>query len=108
MSRVEELPDSFDASMNLTSLPPQTSTQAVPETAAEITTPFPLPPKPQDGHAPLPELPPQMDSVRSHSTSEVLSMMNRTPLFVTSLDDAGDGTPVSSSLDLSYTTLSYV
>jgi len=33
-----------------------------------------------------------MDSVKSRSVDEVLGMMNRTPLFMTSLDETdGDG-----------------
>lgn len=87
MSRIEELPDDFDASINLNSPPPSDPAQPSLEAAAGTSTPFPLPAKPQDGNAPLPAMPPQMESVRSHSTSEILSMMNRTPLFMTTLDD---------------------
>ena len=95
MSRIEELPDDFDATLNLNHPPPSDPAQPSLEAAAGTSTPFPLPAKPHDDDGPLPAIPPQMDSVRSHSTSEILSIMNRTPLFMTSLDDAGDGTFLS-------------
>lgn len=91
MSRIEELPDEFDSSLNLNPPLPSQPTQSSLEAAAGVSTPFPLPPKPQNGDVPQPELPPQIESVRGRSTSEVLSMMNRTPLFMTSLEDASDG-----------------
>lgn len=47
-------------------------------------TPLPLQ-APQDGIAP--ELPPPMASVRSHTADEIVQMMNKTPLFMTSLED---------------------
>lgn len=42
-----------------------------------------------------PALPPAMESVKSKSVDEVLEMMNRTPLFMTSLDET-DGEGMSS------------
>jgi len=30
--------------------------------------------------------------VRSHTADEILQIINQTPLFMTSLEDAGDGT----------------
>lgn len=40
-----------------------------------------------------PSLPPQMESIRSHTADELIQMMKRTPLFMTSIEDAeGDGT----------------
>ncbi|KAL8822084.1 MAG: hypothetical protein Q9191_007172, partial [Dirinaria sp. TL-2023a] len=90
MSRIEELPDDFDAAINLNPPPPSDRPQPSLEAAAGTSTPFPLPAKSHDGNAPLPAMPPQMESVRAHSRSEILSMMNRTPLFMTSLEDGGD------------------
>ena len=94
MARIEELPDDFASSLNLSSpdLPVPSSSEAPLAAAAIASTPFSLPEKVSDESTPLPEIPPQMDSVRSHTTDEVLQMMKRTPLFMTSLEDAGDGT----------------
>lgn len=57
------------------------------------SVPFPIKPKKQekDGHdspPPLPALPPHMESVRSHSPHEIIRMMKRVPLFMTSLEEA--------------------
>ncbi|KAI4248667.1 MAG: hypothetical protein L6R42_009199 [Xanthoria sp. 1 TBL-2021] len=76
MSRIQELPDDFNSS---NPLPPSTE------------TPFPISTKPkaQDASSTTtPSLPPAMDSVRSHTTDEIVNMMKRTPLFMTNLDEA--------------------
>lgn len=57
------------------------------------SVPFPIKPKEQnkDGHDspdPLPALPPHMESIRSHTTDEIVQMMKRVPLFMTSLEEA--------------------
>lgn len=62
------------------SVPPETA-------AAPASTPFPIKVNGQNGTTP--SLPPQMASVRSHTTDELMQMMNKTPLFMTSLDDDG-------------------
>lgn len=59
------------------------------------TVPFPIKPKQQKDHEDdstplLPSLPPQMESIRSHRPDEIVRLMKRTPLFMTSLEDAGD------------------
>ncbi|KAL8884364.1 MAG: hypothetical protein Q9215_007568, partial [Flavoplaca cf. flavocitrina] len=89
MSRVEELPDTFDSSHPL---PP----------SAE--TPFPIPTRPNAHDATsntTPALPPAMDSVRSHTADEIVNMMKRTPLFMTEVDDlGGDGGAPSENIEL--------
>ncbi|KAL8670216.1 MAG: hypothetical protein Q9168_005230 [Polycauliona sp. 1 TL-2023] len=75
MSRLQELPDDFDSS---NPLPP----------SAE--TPFPISSKAKSNNASsstTPALPPAMDSVRSYTADEIVNLMNRTPLFMTSLDE---------------------
>jgi hypothetical protein len=37
-----------------------------------------------------PKMPPQMAAVRSHTTDELAAIMNKTPLFMTDIDQAGD------------------
>jgi len=94
MARIEEISDEF-SSLNLSpshasSLPYLHPPLA---TAASESTPFPIPPKATNNDSvPLPTMPPQMDSVRSHTADEIMQTMNRTPLFMTSLEDTGDGT----------------
>ena len=55
-------------------------------------TPFPIKKSHHVQGDLAPDMPPQMASVKSHSASEIVEMMNKTPLFMTSLDDtAGEG-----------------
>ncbi|KAL9618199.1 MAG: hypothetical protein Q9204_008425, partial [Flavoplaca sp. TL-2023a] len=89
MSRIQELPDTFDSSQPL---PP----------SAE--TPFPIPTR-QNAHdatsATTPALPPAMDSVRSYTADEIVNMMKRTPLFMTEVDElGGDGGAPSENIEL--------
>ena len=88
MFRIQELPDDLDDSLDLDappSAPPKPSDRSP---AAPIPqTPFPLPAKVREQHGPTPTLPPQMESVRSHTADEILTMMNQTPLFMTSLEN---------------------
>ena len=44
---------------------------------------------PNHGSSTTPTPPPQMESVRSRTADEIVEMMGRTPLFMTSLDQAG-------------------
>lgn len=68
----------------------------IPERAPAIkkySVPFPIKPKKREGHEydsppPLPALPPHMESVRSHTPDEIVRMMKRVPLFMTSLEEA--------------------
>lgn len=58
---------------------------------ANLPLPFPIKPSPVTDNGAAPELPPQMQSVRSHTADEIVEMMNKTPLFMTSLDNVHDG-----------------
>lgn len=95
MSRIEELPDGFDESLNLN--PPETpvhasSTSNVFPTASSDSTPFPIDANRLEHNGTTPALPPHMASVRSHTADEIVQMMNRTPLFMTSLESTdGEG-----------------
>ena len=83
MSRIEELPDDFDERLRI-------DEPVGPSMSASPSAPFPLrPTTTQDG--PTAQPPPQMQSVRSHTADEIVQMMNKTPLFMTSLDNADDG-----------------
>ncbi|CAL5874289.1 uncharacterized protein PFLUO_LOCUS8579 [Penicillium psychrofluorescens] len=97
MSRVEELPDDFDESLNLNEVPPQAA-QDLPQPgfdafAASNEIPFPINEerlKEVENDPSAPKMPPTMASVKSHSKEELLSMMNKTPLFMTDMENAGD------------------
>lgn len=100
MSRVEELPDDFDESLNLNEIPPQVP-QVPPDLpqpgfdafAASNEAPFPINEerlKEVQNDPSAPRMPPTMASVRSHSKEELASMMNKTPLFMTDIENAGD------------------
>ncbi|KAI9932632.1 hypothetical protein AWENTII_005051 [Aspergillus wentii] len=95
MARIEELPDDFDESINLNETAP-----AKPAPSND-SVPAPMPDAPnfpineerlkemqKDPNAPL--LPPAMAAVQSHTAEEILAMMNKTPLFMTDIDNAGD------------------
>jgi hypothetical protein len=97
MSRIEELPDDFDESLNLKEAPPQVA-QDLPQPgfdafAANNEAPFPINEErlkeimSDPNH---PDFPPAMASVKSHSKEELLDMMNKTPLFMTDIENAGD------------------
>ncbi|KAJ5454786.1 uncharacterized protein N7458_005742 [Penicillium daleae] len=97
MSRIEELPDDFDESLNLNEAPPRVA-QDLPQPgfdafAATNEAPFPINEERlkeliNDPNAP--GMPPAMASVKSHSKEELLDMMNKTPLFMTDIENAGD------------------
>lgn len=61
MSRIEELSDDFDESVNLKNAPPKTAQEAPASTAAQ-----------------------------SSSLEDLEDYMRKTPLFMTDLDNAGD------------------
>ena len=96
MSRIEELPDNFDESLNLSAPPAAhhatpTATSAFP-TASSDSVPFPIDASRLEQNGITPTLPPHMASVRSHTADEIVQMMNRTPLFMTSLEETeGEG-----------------
>jgi hypothetical protein len=97
MSRIEELPDDFDESLNLNEAPPQVaqdlSQPGFDAFAASNEIPFPINEerlKEVENDPSVPKMPPAMASVKSHSKEELLSMMNKTPLFMTDMENAGD------------------
>ena len=92
MSRIEELPDDFNKSLSI-SESPSTRLPDSAQSTSQPSVPFPLPPKIKDESITLPSIPPQMESVRAHTTEEIVQMMNKVPLFMTSLEDAGNGMP---------------
>ena len=98
MSRIEELPEHLDKALNLEpdSSPPPNLDSAQASNLPSV--PFPLSPKSQHGDVILPPLPPHMESVRSHTAEEVVQMMSKTPLFMTSLEDTADGKPAGLSI----------
>ncbi|KAL8728985.1 MAG: hypothetical protein Q9181_005162 [Wetmoreana brouardii] len=64
-------------------------------------TPFPIRPKPTDQDASTtPSLPPVMDSVLSHNADEIVRMMKKTPLFMTSLEESGDAEDQEENIEL--------
>lgn len=85
MRRVEELPDDFDESVQ------PTTPNAFP-TVSSDPTPFPVDASRLEPSGNMPALPPHMASVRSHTADEIVQIMNRTPLFMTSLESTeGEG-----------------
>ncbi len=89
MSRIEELPADFDESLDLNAFPPAPSQKSgLPSAAPTSSTPFPIPAKAKGQYDSTPTLPPHMESVRSHTADEIVKMMNQTPLFMTSLENA--------------------
>lgn len=96
MSRIEELPDDFDESIDLNKPPtdPASLAQAtdlLAHATASGETPFGIKEdrlKKDDG---APEMPPAMASVKSHTADEILDMMNKTPLFMTDISKADIG-----------------
>jgi len=98
MSRIEELPDDFNASLDLNSSnAPLSPSQAPPSqkpaqgiTAAMLNSMSPFPPKPNsttpESTNPSAPMPPAMANTKQYSTDELLAELNRTPLFMTSLD----------------------
>lgn len=91
MGQIEELPDDFDESLNLNKQTPETK-DAPP--AKDVETSFPVNKERakefEKENPDAPKMPPQMEAVRSHTTDELLDMLNKTPLFMTDIDKAGD------------------
>jgi len=58
---------------------------------APVSTHFPIRSNGETQDGTIPSLPPQMASVRSYNTDEIIQLMSKTPLFMTSLDDGADG-----------------
>ncbi|KAI9878657.1 MAG: hypothetical protein M1830_000273 [Pleopsidium flavum] len=96
MPRLQELPDSLAKPLTLnppssptlqTTQPPNLLPSSLTQQTTPQTTPFPLPPETNGATSTTPSLPPQMSSIKTRSVDEVLELMNRTPLFMTSLDE---------------------
>ncbi|KAB8069385.1 hypothetical protein BDV29DRAFT_161468 [Aspergillus leporis] len=108
MGQIEELPDDFDESLDLnkqTANPPSKAAAGPPPpppSAAEETV-FPINEgrlREMEAGAPdAPKMPPQMAAVRSHTTDELAAIMNKTPLFMTDIDQAGDEDGENQMLD---------
>ncbi|KAL2003733.1 hypothetical protein VTN02DRAFT_2498 [Thermoascus thermophilus] len=100
MGRIEELPDDFDESLDLNKQPPdgQPIAPSLPHSGVENVAPsneapFPINEeklKDLENDPSAPKMPPAMASVKSHTADEIISMMNKTPLFMTDLENAGD------------------
>lgn len=123
MSRIEELPDDFDERIDLNKQPqqppssnphPTTSTENGPDLLDQLLTqPSPFPSKPSSQQhdastsaAPTAAMPPAMHSIRQYTADEVVSMLNRTPLFMTTLDETdgagGDNVELEALRALAY------
>ena len=59
---------------------------AVPTATVSASVPFPIGSRHQDQDGMAPPMPPPMASVKSHTADEIVQMMNKTPLFMTSLE----------------------
>ncbi|KAJ5391142.1 hypothetical protein N7509_006632 [Penicillium cosmopolitanum] len=84
MSRIEELPDDFDESLNLNPAPPQ-GPPDLPQPGFDAFAAAN-----EENDPSVPKMPPAMASVKSQSKEELLDMMNKTPLFMTDIANAGD------------------
>ncbi|KAI9710879.1 MAG: hypothetical protein M1812_007331 [Candelaria pacifica] len=115
MSRIEELPDDFDDSLQIDPASSSSSVQANPKPTKvlssnetqSISLPTPNGSGSQQGKdSTTPALPPPMDSIKSRTPAEVLANLNRTPLFMTSLDDtdgaAGENNELEALKALAY------
>lgn len=99
MSRIKELPDDFDEKLDLNKAPtgpaPPPAPAAAPDFIDQILAANPFPSKLSDkssGDGAGPALPPAMEGLRGHTVDEVYKMINRTPLFMTTLDETdGEG-----------------
>ena len=111
MSRFEELPDNFDESLKLDPPPaplstPPTATNVFPAASSD-STPFPIDASRLEQCGTTPALPPHMASVRTHTADEIVQMMNRTPLFMTSLEST-EGEGMWQAADLVWEACSYL
>ncbi|GAB7341131.1 hypothetical protein MBLNU457_7436t1 [Dothideomycetes sp. NU457] len=111
--RVEELPDDFDEKMNMNQPPLSGPGPTLPNGA-----PMPSLEDMLSGHMPFPQkqggnsntnpneagaqMPPQMENVRQYTADELIAEMNRTPLFMTNLDDAEDNPQLEALKALAY------
>ena len=57
----------------------------------DTSLPFPIKPTSEAQREAMPQLPPHIQSVRSYTTDEVVEMIEKTPLFMTSLENVDGG-----------------
>ena len=99
MFRIEELPDDFDEAIDFNKAPPKTesppqnlSNNGMPPGGDQV--PFPINEERmkelEQMDPTAPQMPLNMASVKSHTPEELLDMMNKTPLFMTDINKAGD------------------
>ncbi|KAL5332717.1 hypothetical protein BJX70DRAFT_105231 [Aspergillus crustosus] len=91
-SRIEELPDDFDESLDLNAKVP--SPESEPQSEPQKVE-LPLPGNAErlrelEKESSAPKLPPAMAAVESHTTDELADILNKTPLFMTDISKAGD------------------
>jgi hypothetical protein len=97
MSRVEELSEEMDGKLKINN--GNSDSPAGPPEAPDIieqlleqAVPFPSKPGQSSSNPTGPAMPPAMENVRQYTADEVVSMLNRTPLFMTTLDETdGEG-----------------
>jgi hypothetical protein len=106
MSRIEELPDDFEEKLDINgaetaaSDPSKSVDVDVIEQMLSQATPFP--PKPgyvSVSHGIGPAMPPAMENIRQYTADEVVTMLNRTPLFMTTLDETDGKGGVNEELE---------
>ncbi|KAK2809719.1 hypothetical protein FQN50_003564 [Emmonsiellopsis sp. PD_5] len=83
MVRIEELPDDFNEALDLNKSPDPGPT--IGSQAFQNETPFGIKKNAGPKDPTVPDMPPGMASVKSHTADEILEMMNKTPLFMTDL-----------------------
>lgn len=104
-SRVQELPDDFDDKIDLNKAPPEVNGPApAPEAGGEGGLSFDMmmqaaakhfPAKKDavpegDSSQPGAEMPPGMATARQYTADEMWQMLNKSPLFMTELDETGE------------------
>ncbi|KAK2757569.1 hypothetical protein FQN54_004538 [Arachnomyces sp. PD_36] len=89
MSRIEELPDDFDESLDLNK--PPSGAPSIPPEAFLNSIPFPIKDNGVEKDPTMPDMPPSMASVKSHTGDEIIDLMNKTPLFMTDMEKATEG-----------------
>ena len=75
MARIEDIPDDFDEALQIHDSTPKKSTKPADDSVS-------------DGFHP--SLPPAAAEVRAHSAEDIVKMLGKSPLFMTSLEDAGE------------------
>ncbi|KAL2869791.1 HSP70/90 family co-chaperone CNS1 [Aspergillus lucknowensis] len=91
--RIEELPDDFDESLDLNAPTPPPPREGERRSSGDV--PLPVPGNEErlrqlEADTPAPKLPPAMAAVDSHTTDELADILNKTPLFMTDISQAGD------------------